>query len=119
MEGMPTPTDRDHGLRKLSQATRWIAAGGVALTGLLSGVAAHAFSGHSTTATVSNGSGSATDPAAGSGTSGEDTAGSGYGGGDDAGSYYTPPSYSRGGFQAPAYAPQVTGRAGRATSGGS
>ncbi len=121
---MPTPTDRDLGLRKLSQATRWIAAAGVGLTAILSGVAAHAFSGHTTAANsgAQNGTGSSTDPSAGT-SSGAGSSGGYHSGGDDGQSGYSPgyssPSYSRGGFQSPYTAPQATVRPGRATSGGS
>ena len=41
---------RDAGLRRVSRLTRWAAAGGLVLTGLLAKVAADSFSGHSASA---------------------------------------------------------------------
>src|SRR5258708_22717934 len=41
-----TPGTRDAALRRLARANRWLIGGSVALTGVLTDVAANAFSGH-------------------------------------------------------------------------
>ncbi|HEX9530527.1 MAG TPA: hypothetical protein VF954_05275 [Acidimicrobiales bacterium] len=100
---MPSPADRDLGLRRLARATRWVAAGSVALTGLLAGVAAQAFAGHPAAATTSAGTSSSanatTTTTTGTGLASSSSA-------DD-------------GLQQPASVPQATTRRGRVTSGGS
>ncbi|HEY6318128.1 MAG TPA: hypothetical protein VI462_09620 [Acidimicrobiia bacterium] len=48
------PTDRDDGLRRVSRLTRWLAAGGVALLGIFSGLVASALPGTSGTASGSS-----------------------------------------------------------------
>ncbi len=48
------PTDRDDGLRRVSRLTRWLAAGGVALLGVFSGLVASALPGTSGTASGSS-----------------------------------------------------------------
>lgn len=47
---MPSPRTRDHGLMRVSQATRWLAAGSFAVAGLFSVLVARAFPGRQTTA---------------------------------------------------------------------
>ena len=50
-DAVHTPGTRDAALRRLARANRWLIAGSAALTGILTDVAANAFSGH----TVSTG----------------------------------------------------------------
>src|SRR5947209_6404884 len=45
-EAVHTPGTRDAALRRLARANRWLIAGSAALTGVLTDVAANAFSGH-------------------------------------------------------------------------
>ena len=56
---------RDSGLRRVSRITRWSLAGGLALSGALSVVAAANFAGHSSSASAATtgGTGTATSPA--------------------------------------------------------
>jgi hypothetical protein len=42
---------RDDGLRRLSSVTRWVAAGGIAVAGVLSGLVAHAQPGRASAST--------------------------------------------------------------------
>jgi hypothetical protein len=76
----PTSTnrkyDRDLGLANLSTATRWAAAGALAMVGLFTAAAAHAFPGHNRTTTVpSSGSSVAGPQSSGSGTASSDPSG--------------------------------------------
>src|SRR5262245_23533833 len=105
---MPPPDPRaavrrDTGLRRVSRLTRWVLAGALALTGVLSAIAAHAFPGSGTAA------GRATPSTAQAGTSAQ--AGSSAAGADH--------GTTGGGLQAPASAPSAASGSGAVTSGGS
>ena len=125
---------RDEGLRKVSQVTRWVAAGGLALTGFFTGVAAHAFSGHSTrsTTTVDNtgnggaapdGNGQVTDPAATDPSTTDQTPSTAAQAPTYRAPTYQAPTYRAPTYQPtyrqPAQVPQSTSRSAQATSGGS
>lgn len=91
---------RDAGLHRVSRLTRWLLAGGLALTGACSAVAAHAFPGHTTAQTTGS---------AGTSSTGQSSQASTSGSGQSAGSA----------LQAPATVPSASGGSGSVTSGGS
>jgi hypothetical protein len=82
---------RDRGVALISRINRWMIAGAVALTGVVSLVASQSFHGH----TVSSTSGSSSSSATGSGSS------------SSAGAGVVSPSNSGGSIQQPAQAPSV------------
>jgi len=75
-----SPEARDAGLRKLTLMRRWLIAGSVALTGVFTAVAAHAFPGKNGSArgvqTSSKGRSSALSASSASASTGEDSEGS-------------------------------------------
>ena len=80
--------DRDLGLTNLSTATRWAAAGALAMVGLFTAAVAHAFPGHHRASTV---------PASGSSVAGPQSSGSGTASSDPSGNLQppaTPPASS-------------------------
>ncbi len=98
---------RDAGVRRVRSATRWLAAGAVALTGVLAGVAAH---GTASSSASTGGTGLAAAQSSGTASGYDD--GSSYGYDDNAGGYGGDEGYSQddGSYgaapQAPAQAPQ-------------
>jgi hypothetical protein len=70
-------SDRDAGLWLIGRINRWMISGAIAISGLLSFVAAHAFHGHTSTA----GSAAASSSAAGGGSSGSSGSGASSGSG--------------------------------------
>lgn len=125
---------RDAGLRRVSRLSRWLAAAGIVLTGLISKVAAQSFSGHTARAaapakrsapatpapapddsSTPSDSSSAGSPPDGSSSSG----GSSSGGSSSDGAVPSDPSAQDPSLQAPSEVPQPSSSSDGAVSGGS